>query len=174
MEASVSYALGQVFLLKPAHSSPFRDFVELERWLAQEKDLTSGDNKQPPTPQEVKDVLRVLDEAELRFQTEAFNIVRNVIDNFIASTPDALVSMIHESDGRTPREWVYNQLGNIAGDLLESGRYHIYRGVLMGTGNDLLKMFDATCDELLQMKAVDADYANKQKATLRENIQRVG
>lgn len=35
MEVKVSYARGQVFLLKPPHDEPFNDFIELERWLAQ-------------------------------------------------------------------------------------------------------------------------------------------
>lgn len=127
-------------------------------------------------PKEVKAALGALDEAEYRFQTEAFKMVRHVIEKSIFANPDALVRVIRESSGRAPREWVYSQIGNVAGDMLESGQYHIYRGVLnpMGPGEDLLKMFDAAYDELLQMKAVDADYANEQKAALRRNIQGVG
>jgi len=125
---------------------------------------------------EVKAALGALDEAANRFQTEAFRIVRNVIERSLQANPNAFVHLIHESGGRTPREWVYSQIGNIAGELLESGQYHIYRGVLnpIGPGNDLLKMFDATYDELLQMKAVDPAYANRQKEALRKNIQDVG
>ncbi len=127
-------------------------------------------------PKEVKAALGALDEAAYRFQTEAFQMVRNVIEKSILSNPDALVRVIKESGGRTPREWVYSQIGNVAGDMLESGQYHIYKGVLnpMGPGEDLLKMFDATYDELLQMKAIEPDYASEQKAALRKNIQGVG
>lgn len=127
-------------------------------------------------PKEVKAALWALDEAAYRFQTEAFQMVRNVIERSLLANPNAFVRLIHKSGGRTPREWVYSQIGNIAGDLLESGQYHIYRGVLnpMGPGNDLLKMFDATYDELLQMKAVDENYATEQKAAIRRNIQGVG
>src|SRR4030042_2374008 len=166
IEARVSHDRGQVFLLRPGHSAPFKDFVELERWLAREKVLLSGGNERTPVPQEAKEGLGALDEAEHRFQNEAFKMVRHVIEKSVTANPDTLVSMIRESGGRTPREWVYSQIGNIAGDLLESGQYHIYRGVLnpMGPGNDLLKMFDATYDELLQMKAVDENYATEQKA----------
>ena len=35
MEVKVSYASGQVFLLKPPHEEPFKDFIELKRWLEQ-------------------------------------------------------------------------------------------------------------------------------------------
>ena len=34
MEVKVSYASGRVFLVKPVHVEPFKDFIELERWLA--------------------------------------------------------------------------------------------------------------------------------------------
>jgi hypothetical protein len=35
-------------------------------------------------------------------------------------------------------------------------------------------MFDATYDELVQMKSVDLEYAKKQKQTLRSSIREVG
>ena len=126
-------------------------------------------------PHEVKAALSALDEAAQRFQTEAFEMVRNVIESALLARTDALVSVIREN-GRTPRDWVYSQIGNVAGDMLESGQYHVYRGVLnpLGPAEDLLKMFDATYDELLKMKAIDVNYANDQKAALRRNIQGVG
>ncbi len=127
-------------------------------------------------PKEVKAAFGALDEAAYKFQTDAFQMVRKVIERNLLANPDALVGVVRESGGRTPREWIYSQIGNIAGDMLESGQYHIYRGVLspMGPGADLLKMFEATYDELVQMKAIDVDYANGQKATLRKNIAGVG
>ena len=127
-------------------------------------------------PKEVKAALGALDEAAYKFQTEAFQMVRDLIERALLDNSDAFVRVIQKSGGSTPREWVYSQIGNIAGNMLESGQYHIYRGVLnpMGPGEDLLNMFDSTYDELLQMKATELDYANKQKETLRENIQGVG
>lgn len=127
-------------------------------------------------PQEVKAALGALEEAAYRFQFDAFQMVRTVIEKSLFSNPDAFVRAIRESGGRTPREWVYSQIGNIAGDMLESGQFHIYRGVLnpIGPGEDLLKMFDVTYDELLQMKAVTPEYATSQKDALRECIRGVG
>jgi hypothetical protein len=134
------------------------------------------DYEQISALQEVREVLRALDEAEHRFQTEAFKMVRHEIEESMIKNPDALVQMIRKTVGWTPLEWVYSQIGNIAGHILESGEYHIYTGVLnpMGPGKDLLKMFDAAYDELVRMKAVDADYANEQKVALRRNIQAIG
>jgi len=74
-------------------------------------------------PKEVKAALGAPDEAAYRFQTEAFQMVRRVIEKSVLANPDALVHVIRESGGRTPREWVYSEIGNIAGDMLESGQY---------------------------------------------------
>ena len=48
MEVKISYATGRVFLLKPAHVEPFKDFIELDRWLAKRED--SSPKKTTPLP----------------------------------------------------------------------------------------------------------------------------
>ena len=94
----------------------------------------------------------------------------------LLSKPGDFVQALKENEGRTPREWVISQIGNVAGNLLVSGHYHIYRGVLnpLGPGPDLLKMFDETYDELVQMKSLNPEYAKKQKEVLRQNLQDEG
>ena len=125
-------------------------------------------------PKEVKAALGVLDEASYTFDSVGFQLVREHIEKIILSQPDKYVDVIQK--GMTPRQWVYITIANIAGDLVESGNYHIYRGVLnpLGLGNDLLKLFDAAIDQLTQIGALDAKDAKKQKATLRDNIKSVG
>jgi hypothetical protein len=137
---------------------------------------SGGGEEQNFASQILKEAQDTLDEAANRFQTEAFRMVGQVIEKAVAAKPDALVRVIKENPGRGPREWIYSQIGNIAGDMLESGHYHIYRGVLnpMGPGEDLLKMFDATFDELILIKAIDVDYANEQKAVIRMKIKSMG
>ena len=77
--------------------------------------------------------------------------------------------------GETPRQWMYSTISNIAGDLVESGNYHIYRGVInpMGTGNELLKIFNKAIDKLVEMKVLDSERAEKEKGALQENIKSV-
>jgi hypothetical protein len=127
-------------------------------------------------PKEVKAALGALDEAAYKYQNRAFQLIRPLIEQMLLTKPDEFILAIKESGGRTPREWVFAQIGNIAGDLLESGQYHIYRGVLnpMGPGKDLLTMFDETHDDLVQMKAIDPEYADKQKQVLRRNLEKMG
>lgn len=127
-------------------------------------------------PKEVKAALGTIEEAAYRFQAEAFafQLVRTKMEGWLLDNQSRFVRLICESGGRSTREWVYSQIGNVAGDLLESGEYHVWRGALNPTGNELLLMFDASQDELLQMKAVDERYVIEQKAIIRKNIQEAG
>ncbi len=178
VEARVSYATGEVFLIKPIHPEPFKDFIELERWLAQRQKPLLQDTALSDISREVNDLLNVLNEAQRKYQSEAFKEIGELIRKSILAHPDEAVRLFQEHPEFTASEWVYSQIGNIAGDMLESGNHHIYRGVLnpIGLGPDLLKIFDASYDELLAMKAkdIDIEYANEQKSAIRQNIKRVG
>jgi len=141
-------------------------------------------------PKEVQALLGVLDEIACRrvgqtgisipiantwHDSEAFQIVRNHIENLILARPEWSARIIQEQ-GISPRQWVWQGVANFAGDLVESGQYHIYRGALnpMGPGEDLVQLFDMAVDELTRMGVLQPDYAEKQKAGLRENIRTVG
>ena len=125
-------------------------------------------------PKEIKAVLGVLDEASYTFNSVAFQLVRDNIEKMILAQPHKFVDVIQK--GMSPRQWVYTAITNIAGDLVESGNYHIYRGVLnpLGDGYSLLKLFDASIDQLTQIGVLDAKDAKKQKAAIRDNIKSVG
>lgn len=71
---------------------------------------------------------------------------------------------------------VYSMIANAAGDLVESGKYHVYRGVLdpLRGGKDLLRIYDKAVDEMVREGASGAEFAAEQKAIIRENIKTVG
>jgi hypothetical protein len=125
-------------------------------------------------PKEVKAAVGVLEEFTCRFQNNAFELVRGEIENTIFTDVDDLVRALRDSDGKSPREWVLCQIVNIAGDWAESGRFHIFRGLLNQIGEDLLKVYDAGIDELVQMKAMNPNLGTKEKGALRRNIRGVG
>ena len=91
---------------------------------------------------ETKAALGVLDEASYLFDSEAFQLLRSHVEKMILSHNKEFVDFIRK--GMSPREWVYTAIANTSRDLVESGEYHIYRGLLndMGHGYDLLKIFD--------------------------------
>jgi len=123
---------------------------------------------------EVKAALGILDEASCTFNTPAFEMVKNQIEELILSRTQEFVQLVQK--GTSPRQWIYSIMANISGDLVESGRFHVYRGLLnpVGLGEDLLKLFDASVDELVRIDAIDQTKADKQKSAIRENIKDVG
>jgi hypothetical protein len=140
-------------------------------------------------PIEVRALLGILDEiactrvsqggitfrsADTWHDSEAFQIVRKEIEQMILAHPDDFARMVQ--DGTSPREWVWGAISNIAGNRVESGEYHMYRGVLnpMGPGQYLMKLYDTALDELTRLGAMQPDYATEEKAALRKNIRHVG
>lgn len=125
-------------------------------------------------PKEIKDVLDTLNEIEAEFDNSGFQLVKRHIKNAIRITPDAVIDGIKQL--KSSREWVYSWVVNIAGDLVESGQYHLYRGIInpMGPGNELLKIYNKAIDKLVEMKVLDSERAEKEKSALQENIKSVG
>jgi hypothetical protein len=125
-------------------------------------------------PKEVRAVLGILDEAECKFDSPAFEKIRKIIKNAILENTRNVIKQVRE--GHSPRQYVYSMIANVSGDYVESGQCHMYRGVLdpMGIGGELLKIFDAAVDELVLIGAVDKDFAQEQKKGIRENIKTVG
>ena len=124
-------------------------------------------------PKEVKDWLEVLDEAGRRFNCLGFLWVRDRAERVLRTDPATVQRKIQ--DGLSPRRLVYVLVGDIAGDLAQSGKYHVYRGVLnpMG-GTDLLEIYDGALDEVVSMGAYEPEWAERPKAALRRNVADVG
>lgn len=125
-------------------------------------------------PTEVRAALDLLHEAESRLGCEAFGSIRGEIEKAILGHPRKFAAFVRR--GAPLREWIYSMIANVAGNHVESGRYHLYRGILnpLGSGQDLLRLFDRALDELVIMAAITGNHAESQKAAIRENIKAVG
>ena len=75
-------------------------------------------------------MIGVLNEVSLKYKYEKYNfkIIEDLIEKVIYEEEKHFLGLIKK--GKTPRYLVYVAIANLTGDLLESGRYHIYRGVL--------------------------------------------
>lgn len=133
----------------------------------------SSGEKQSAEEAELAEAFEILDEATYRFGT-GFDLVREQIEKMLDSSTDQFLDVVRK--GRTVRKYIYSTIANISGDMVESGQYHIYRGVLnpMGLGEELLRIFDAAMDELVRLGDTDTGNAEKQKKAIRENIKSVG
>jgi hypothetical protein len=121
------------------------------------------------------ELLRELYSTEKEYNIPCFNVIRDILEQVIKENPQEIMEFINSKNG-TIREWVHSAIGNVAGNLLERGRYHVYRGVLDSTGNYLLEIYDKSYEILLGMnlKHIDANFAKSQKEILRRNISVIG
>jgi hypothetical protein len=74
-----------------------------------------------------------------------------------------VVNMVKNVEGSTEREYIHSMIGNIAGELLESGMFHVYRGVLNETGKELLAIFDMSM--FILADKIGSAYINRSAAT---------
>ncbi|MDR3568256.1 MAG: hypothetical protein P4L43_09540 [Syntrophobacteraceae bacterium] len=124
--------------------------------------------------------LNAIDEARSRFvrigiyDEEAFDLAVAPILKLLKSDPGRFLKALANHPDPSPRDWVYAMLSNVAADLLESGGYHIYRGLLSAVGMALLTIFEGCDDELIKSGHIDAEYAAEQKRILRKNIKEMG
>ena len=125
-------------------------------------------------PDEIQSVLDKLKEAEKKFNSPSFPIIVNMVKGSISEAPDKIVSMVRES--KSVHQTVYIMIANVAGDEVESGKHHMYRGVLnpLGDGNELLRIYNLALDELVKIGYVSAENARANKKAILENIKEVG
>ncbi len=119
-------------------------------------------------------LIDILNEAAKKHSGEGMEFVKGILEGVLGSNKQEISRII--SKGTDPRVWVYSAIGNTCGDYLESGEYHIYRGVLndMDIGPSLLNLYDLSLDELVAINAIEKEYAENQKQALRNNIASVG
>jgi hypothetical protein len=125
-------------------------------------------------PKEVSAALAVLEEVSQSFDSDAFRMVRERIENRILSHPGAFARVVRK--GISPRGWVYTSIANRAGDWVASGEWHVLPGQLdpLGPGADLLRLFDTAVDELVKLGDFDSTYASEQKRNTRKEIENAG
>jgi hypothetical protein len=130
--------------------------------------------KKKLAPKEVRVALNILDEIGLEFDCEGFRMTKVVVEEYLLRDCNAIVSSTKE--GISPRRIVYAAIANVAGDYLESGEFHMYRGILntLGPGPDLMRLFNFAVDKLVQNGDLPASEAELRKSELQERIQSVG
>lgn len=81
----------------------------------------------------------------------------------------------------TIEEWLYAEINNLSGDMIESGEYHIYRGLLSPLGKKIFWYFNKSLGELVKLQAkdennqlIDEDYAINQHKTMLAIIKDLG
>jgi len=147
-----------------------REKIKDEKYKPVKENVTI--EKPTEQPKEVCSALDILDEAKYKLDSPAFEKVQRCVKLAIQENISDVVRIIREE--QPPRHYVYSMIANVSGDWLESGEYHMYRGVLNPMGEGMLKLFDTTVDELVLIGACDKKFAKEQKKGVRANIKTVG
>lgn len=123
-------------------------------------------------PKEVKATLNVLDELSLELKSQAFKEISSQVKKGILNDYENVVSQV--KDEESARQLLYFSIANIAGEYVESGYYHIYRGILNPLGCEFLDLFDMAVNRLLYVGAISEKEAKKQKTGVRRSIKGLG
>lgn len=126
--------------------------------------------------------ISILEEYANNFNSNLFNTEIEVkIKTFLTNDKNVLNNNKFYNDELMVRGLIAGMIGNYAGDLLESGKFHLYRGVLSSAGKEMLKYYDFSMKEVLKIggtnpngKPLTGEYITEQRNILLENIRQVG
>ncbi len=123
---------------------------------------------------DLKKFRKILDDLDSKLNNPSFIIVRERMEKWALKNPKDLKVMLNKKIDH--ELWLIGHTANISGDLVESGEYHLYRGVLnpLSQGEKLLKLFDQSTDLSYEKGEFDKEFAEKQKKQVRINMRSVG
>ncbi len=125
-------------------------------------------------PKEVKVALDALDQIGKEMSNHAFDTVKSRIEDEFLKNPRPV--SYEAKKGVSPYNQVCFAMANLAGDLLESGEYHMHRGVLnpLGDGLALLDLYKFALAKLVQNRMITQAEADSNYSDLITNIKSVG
>ena len=126
--------------------------------------------------------ISILKEYANNFNSNLFNTeIEFKIKNFLTKDKKVLNNNNFYNDELMVRGLIAGMIGNYAGDLLESGKFHLYRGVLSPAGKELLKYYDFSMKEVLKIggtnpngEPLTEEYITEQRNILLDNIRQIG
>ena len=125
-----------------------------------------------------KTLLKKLDEIENKYNNNSFYIYKDDLIMGIKHKQQA-IKILEISKGFPGNidEFFHGSINQMSGNDLESGKYHVYRGMLNIIGQDILDMFDKSLDFMWELKAKgmpSIEFVKEQKNVIRKNISKVG
>ena len=115
---------------------------------------------------EVEQLLIKIEAARRRLPEEISQIGNRLLDQ-LADTVRSKWSAEHKRDyanqihaGETPEAFIYNFIVHTVGDKLESGQYHVYRGVLNEEGNQYKLLFGHAIEIMVDLGGYTKEWAS--------------
>ncbi len=121
---------------------------------------------------EIKMCISELNSMSQELSTTAIEIVKPRVFEYLKDTERVLYSL--QEDKITPRNLILLLITNAIAEVLPTGHYHIYRGVLGLEGQNMLKLYDYAVNELEKNGYHSPEAAKEDKDWIREQIKDVG
>jgi len=124
-------------------------------------------------PQEVKEGLKVLNELEPEFNKD-FWIVKDYIVRMCKAHTQETKQMILQIGNA--RIWALDRILSVTKNLLGSGEYHLYRGIIspMGAGFGLINIFETALTKLIDNNKITERNAQLIRESLDQEIKQAG
>ena len=124
-------------------------------------------------PKEIRQFFAGLDRLEGRIgSTSSFSQVRAMIVADSKRDPESYVAAIRNS--KAPEQVAATSVANVSGDIVESGRLHLYRGVLSPAGEAMLKLYKDATAYLVSEGVLDEAQRTEEVSFILRNIKNVG
>src|SRR5208283_1325789 len=91
---------------------------------------------------------------------------------YIPKNSDAINGAL--SQGQSLKCQAFSLVGSIAKEFVYSGRFHVYRGVLNLFGDDYVRIYDRSMDNLSQLHEFTEAEVAKAKMEFKEDISTLG
>lgn len=125
------------------------------------------------TPKPIKLLLNELDLFEHNADLSGFHLVKQKVIQNIKANKVAFAKAM--TDTRISSEQIIAaEIANVSGDMLETGEYCIYRGILSPSGEQLMALFQRALDELVRIGAISEEKKLEDIGGLRSTIRSVG
>lgn len=122
---------------------------------------------------EVRGCLKVLDELEPEFNRE-FWIVKDHIKRKVKLNSREIKELL--ARGKNLKIWALDTILSVSQNLLTSGEYHLYRGVInpTGAGFGLIDIFETALRKLVEINQITEANAQLLRGTLTNQIGQAG
>lgn len=124
---------------------------------------------------ELKQIFLALHQAESEIGCYSFSIIRKSVEQCILVSMKGRVKQVLDINNATPITMVYCIIANVVADYLSTGQYHVYRGLLNFTGQDLYKILNICLKKIEQVGFTFGSQSAKEfRAVVDREIQEVG
>ena len=124
---------------------------------------------------ELKQIFIAIHQAESENASHSFPIIRKSVEQHILASIKGRVKQILKTNNAIPIGMVYCIITNVSADYLSTGQYHVYRGELDFTGQELYKILNCCLEKIEQEGIRFGNQSAKEfKAVVNREIQEVG